>query len=143
MCGPAPVHHLPNKFDVRIRSPDRFEPMEFKMLTHRTLITALFSTAVLFGSIGAASASPWTNDHPRRAEINHRLANQDHRINRDLRHGEITMHQARYLHREDRMIRHDERFDARFDHSHVTRAEDRALNQNENGASRQIYRDAH
>jgi hypothetical protein len=41
------------------------------------------------------------------------------------------------------MIRTNERLDARFDHGHVTRAQDRALNQDENGVSRQIYRTAH
>jgi hypothetical protein len=117
--------------------------MEITMLNHRTLITALFGTAVLFGSVGVATASPWSNHHPRRAEVNHRLANQDHRINRDLRDGRITAHQARYLHREDRMIRNNERSDSRFDNSHITRGEDRALNQNENAVSRQTYRDAH
>ena len=113
------------------------------MRNTRTLLTALFGAAVLFGTIGAANATPWTNHHPRRAEVNHRLARQDHRINHDLRTGKITFHQARMLHREDRMIRGNERMDARFDGSHVTRPEDRALNQDENGVSRQIHQDAH
>lgn len=113
------------------------------MLITRTLFTALFGATLLVGSFDLASANPWSNNHLRRAEINHRLINQDHRINRDLREGRITVHQAHYLHREDRMIRTNERLDARFDHGHVTRAQDRALNQDENGVSRQIYRSAH
>ena len=80
------------------------------MRNTRTLLTALFGAAVLFGTIGAANATPWTNHHPRRAEVNHRLARQDHRINHDLRTGKITFHQARMLHREDRMIRANERW---------------------------------
>jgi len=75
--------------------------------------------------------------------VNDRLANQNYRIDRDYRDGAITAGQARYLHQEDRYIRGQERFDARFDGGHITPAEQRALNQDENGVSRQIYRDAH
>ena len=113
------------------------------MQLKRTLLIALFGTVMAVGGIGAASASPWSNHHPRRAEVNHRLAVQDMRINHDYRTGRISLHQARYLHREDRMIRGQERFNARFDGGHITRAEQRSLNQDENGVSRQIHRDAH
>jgi len=82
-------------------------------------------------------------EHPRRVEVNHRLAHQDRRINRDLSEGKITARQATRLHHEDRMVRADERFDAHFDRSHLTRADQRSLNQNENGVSQRIYRDAH
>jgi hypothetical protein len=117
--------------------------MEMTMRTTRTLLTALFGAAVLFGTIGAASADPWNVRHPRRTEVNHRLNHQDMRINHDLRTGKISFRQAHQLHREDRMIRAHERLDARFDGSHVTRPQDRALNQDENGVNRQITRDAH
>ena len=113
------------------------------MQLKRALLIALFTTAGAFVAAGSASASPWDWHHPRRAEVNHRLAIQDHRINRDYRDGHISFHQARYLRGEDRMIRHQERFDARFDRGHITRADQRGLNQNENGVSRQIWRDAH
>jgi hypothetical protein len=113
--------------------------MQFK----RALLIALFGTAGAFATVTAASANPWDWHHPRRAEVNHRLERQDMRINRDYRDGRISGRQARYLHGEDRMLRHQERFDARFDHGHITRADQRALNQDENGVSRQIRHDAH
>ena len=113
--------------------------MNFK----RALIIALFGTAGALATVGAASANPWDWNHPRRAEVNHRLALQDMRINRDHRDGRISMRQAHYLHAEDRMIRRQERLDARFDRGHITRADQHALNRNENGVSRQISRDAH
>ena len=93
--------------------------------------------------VAGASADPWQYNHPRRVEVNDRLANQNYRIDRDYRDGDITLGQARYLHQEDRYIRGQERFDGRFDGGHITPAEQRALNQDENGVSRQIYRDAH
>jgi hypothetical protein len=106
-------------------------------------MTALFGAAVLFGTMGAASAETWNQAHPARAEVNHRLAHENMRIRHDLRTGKITFHQARVMRHELRMIRANERLDARFDRGHITRPEDRALNQDENGVSRQIHRDAH
>jgi len=113
--------------------------MQFK----QALMIALFGIAGAAATVTAASANPWDFHHPRRAEVNHRLAVQDMRINRDYRNGRISLHQARYLHAEDRAIRRQERFDARFDRGHIGRAEQRGLNREENGVSRQIWRDAH
>jgi len=108
------------------------------ILTSKTFRVALIAASVALMGATGASASTWAQRHPRRAEVNHRLANQNHRINRELREGEITRGQARGLHREDRFVRREERFMASQHHGHITRAEQRALNQQENGISRQI-----
>jgi hypothetical protein len=118
------------------------EIQEKSMQIKRLIFTALIGAAATIALAGSASASPWSYHHPRRAEVNHRLGEQDHRINHDYRDGRISLHQARVLHREDRTMRHQERFDARFDGGHITRADQRALNRDENGVSRQIHRDA-
>jgi hypothetical protein len=98
-------------------------------------------TALGFGTIASASADTvWQSNHPRREEVNNRLNNLNHRIATERAEGEISGNQARALHREDRTVRAQERFDARFDHGHVTKVEQRALNQDENGISRQIGR---
>ena len=55
-----------------------------------------------------------------------------------MREGEITRSQAHALHKEDRQIRREERTMARENHGHITRAEQTALNQQENAVSRQI-----
>lgn len=99
--------------------------------------TFLAASIALIGA-SDASASTWAQRHPRRAEVNHRLATQNHRIRHELREGEITPERARALHRQDRFVRREERFMARQHHSHITRAEQRALNQQENGISREI-----
>lgn len=108
----------------------------------RSAIILALASALGVSGIASASAATWQQRHPRRVEVNHRLANQDKRINHDLAQGKITAHQATRLHREDHMVRAGERFDARFDRSHLTRADQRSLNQDENGISRQIHRDA-
>jgi hypothetical protein len=113
------------------------------MSLKRKILVAIMGVGLALGGAGAASAGTWQNDHPRRVEVNHRLAHQDMRINRNLRDGHITTREAMRLHRDDRMIRHEERRDAAFHGSHLTRMEQARLNHQENRTSRQIYRDAH
>jgi hypothetical protein len=92
------------------------------------------------GVSASAFANTWQASHPRRAEVNHRLGNQYHRINHEYREGEISRGQAMRLHREDHRVRGEERAMASLDHGHITRADQRALNQQENHISRQIGR---
>ncbi|SOE80604.1 hypothetical protein SAMN05446927_3838 [Caballeronia arationis] len=78
---------------------------------------------------GAASAATnWDALHPRRAEVNSRLANQDRRIHEEVRRGEITHSEPARLHRAEEQIRREERWMASHDGGHIIRSEDRALN---------------
>ncbi|MGH6836477.1 MAG: hypothetical protein ACREC9_13250 [Methylocella sp.] len=103
-------------------------------------IVSVAAAIVIFAGGGSAVAGTWAQDHPRRAEVNRRLANQNHRINRELHEGEITRAQASNLHRQDRTVRQEERFMASQRGSHITRAEQRSLNQQENSISREVGR---
>jgi len=105
-----------------------------------TLIHKLAAIAALsVAFVGTASAATnWDASHPRRAEVNHRLLNQDRRIHQEVREGEMSHGEAMRLHRDDHQIRHEERLMASQDGGHITRQEDRALNQQENRLSRQI-----
>jgi hypothetical protein len=73
----------------------------------------ILSLGVVAGAAGLANAETWNQAHPRRAEVNARLNNQNHRINEERREGEITAGQARALHAQDRFIRREERFEAK------------------------------
>ena len=86
----------------------------------------------------AASATHWQKTHPRRAEVNQRLANQDKRIHQEVKEGEMTKAQAAQLHKDDRNIRNEEQLMASQNGGHITKAEQRALNQQENKVSAQI-----
>ena len=110
-----------------------------KTLRLMTLVAsaALFSASF---SAGALAATPWQNHHPRRAEVNARLANQTHRIHNEVREGDITHAQAASLHRRDRQIRGEERAMASQQGGHLTYTQKRALNQQENHVSREIGR---
>ncbi len=107
------------------------------------ILIAVVGAGLTFCGVAGASAAPWQADHPRRVEVNHRLAHQDLRINRDFHEGRITATQAACLHHEDQFIRHHERRHARCDGGHITRGEQTRLNHQENHISRQIYHDAH
>ena len=111
------------------------------MAWKKAVIVAALSLSAALGTVASASAETvWQRDHQGRVEINHRLENQNLSIDRERREGEITRRQAVYLHREDHAIRTQERFDSRFDRGHLTGAQYRAVNQEENGVNRQIDR---
>jgi len=96
------------------------------------------SAVALSATTGAFAQTQWQKDHPRRAEVNHRLANQNKRIHNEVKEGEITKGQAKALHKEDRQIRQEERDMAAQNGGHITKQEQRTLNQQENKVSRQI-----
>jgi Ni/Co efflux regulator RcnB len=114
---------------------------EQTMFTNDSRIAiAILTLGIVAGATELANAETWNQAHPRRAEVNARLANQNHRINQERREGEITARQARALHGQDRFIRKEERFMAGQNCSHITRSEQRSLNQEENAVSRQVGR---
>jgi hypothetical protein len=119
----------------------KLKKRELDMNWKKTFLMAALGASLSFGTIASASADTvWQKHHPRREEVNGRLANQNRRIGTERAEGEITASQARALHADDRAIRNQERFDATLDNGHITKAEQRALNQEENGVSRQIGR---
>ena len=75
-----------------------------------------FATALVMfaGMVGTASAeTTWQKNHPRRTQVNHRLANQNRRIHNDVKKGTLTRGQAAALHKDDHLVRHEERDMAR------------------------------
>jgi len=82
--------------------------------------------------------TPWQKEHPRRAEVNHRLNNQNTRIHTEVKNGRLTKAQGAALHQDDHQIRTEERDMASQNGSHITKQEQGVLNQQENGVSQQI-----
>jgi hypothetical protein len=99
------------------------------------VVTCAFLTALAWN---AAAADDWKKDHPRRAEVNARLANQNKRVNADVKAGTMTKAQAQTVKKEDRQIRQEERSMASQNGGHITKQEQKTLNQQENAVSRQI-----
>jgi hypothetical protein len=100
--------------------------------------TGILLVAFVSTSATAVFAGDWAANHPRREQVNDRLQNQNRRINKEVRNGEITKGQAQQLHQEDHAIRQEERAMSSMNNGHITRTEQKALNQQENAVSRQI-----
>jgi hypothetical protein len=110
------------------------------MFTSTRKILLLATATIGLGALtsNAFAETHWQKDHPRRTEVNHRLANQNRRIHNDVKDGTLSRSQAANLHHEDHQVRQEERDMASQDHGHITRTDQKALNQQENGISHQI-----
>lgn len=109
------------------------------MLNQKAFLYSLIAvTAGTAAFASSADAGQWAANHPRRVEVNHRLANQNNRIHHEVQDGQMSRGEAKNLHHDDRQIRQEERDMASQDNSHITRTDQRALNQQENQVSRQI-----
>lgn len=103
---------------------------------HLSFAAVLVSLASLAGT--ASADTTWQKNHPRREQVNHRLANQSKRINQDVKNGTLNKTQAAQLHHEDHQVRQEERAMASQNGGHITKTEQKALNGQENNLSGQI-----
>lgn len=103
---------------------------------HLGYAAVLVSLAALAGT--ASAETTWQKNHPRRTQVNHRLANQDKRIHQDVKNGTLSKGQAAKLHHEDHQVRQEERDMASQNGGHITRPEQKVLNGQENKISGQI-----
>jgi|SRR5271155_1190907 outer membrane murein-binding lipoprotein Lpp len=101
-----------------------------------TFAAAIVSLAALTGT--ASADTTWQKNHPRRTQVNSRLANQNRRIHNDVKDGTMSKAQAANLHHEDHQVRQEERDMASQNGGHITKAEQGVLNHQENGISNQI-----
>ncbi|WLI91772.1 hypothetical protein Q4S45_08470 [Massilia sp. R2A-15] len=85
-----------------------------------------------------AAETKWEKHHPRRDQVNDRLANQNKRIRAEVKEGDLTKAQAAGLRRKDRQIRQEERAMASQNGGHITKLEQKTLNQQENAVSKEI-----
>lgn len=106
--------------------------------TTKFLSIAALSLAFVTVAGTASADTKWQKNHPRREQVNNRLANQNQRIKNEVKEGEITKSQAAGLHKEDRQIRQEQRDMASQNGGHITKQEQKTLNQQENAVSKQI-----
>ncbi len=107
----------------------------------RTVLTVAAASFALAGlATNAMADTQWQKNHPRREQVNNRLKNQNKRIHKEVKEGELSKGQAAKLHHEDHALRKEERTMASTDHGHLTKTDQRALNQQENQVSKQIGR---
>ena len=97
---------------------------------------SILAIMLLAGSVSVTLANG--PHHPRRAQVNRRLERQNDRIHDKVADGEMSKAEAAKLHHEDHQIRKEERIMASQNHGHITKQEQKTLNQQENKVSNQI-----
>jgi hypothetical protein len=110
----------------------------WKFLGLAVMATALAGYAGAALAAGGGGETTWQKDHPRRAEVNQRLRNQNNRIHQDVKDGTMSKSQAAAIHQQDHQVRQEERDMASQNNGHITKSEQKVLNQQENGISKEI-----
>jgi hypothetical protein len=82
-----------------------------------------------------ASGSKFARQHPRRNEVNMRIANQRSRIAQGLQSGKLSSAQAKQLRANDKAIKRQEHADVKANGGYLTKSEQKQLNQEENANS--------
>lgn len=104
-----------------------------------SVVAASLSAALAVIAIAPAHAdTAWQTHHPRREQVNNRLARQNQRIHQQVREGELTRSQAVRLHQADWRTRMAERRTARRNGGFITRRQQARLNRRETRISRRI-----
>jgi hypothetical protein len=105
-----------------------------------SILTAGLALAAVSASAGEPAGERWREAHPRRAEVNARLAHQQARIHEEVREGDLTRAQGAQLSRQDHAIRQQERRMTANQGGHITARQQARLNREENAVSREIPR---
>jgi len=87
--------------------------------------------------------SKFANKHPRRNQVNKRVRNQRGRINQGVKDGQLSKGQAQQLRANDRAIKQQEHADVKANGGHLTGAEQKQINQEENANSTMIHDERH
>jgi hypothetical protein len=116
------------------------QALKIKTMKSKLLFSALFVAFLGFANISMAQDGSFAKNHPRRAEVNQRLNNQDHRIDHKVKNGDMSRREAHNLHRQDHQIRREERRMASRHGGHLNKHEQYRLNRQENHMSHKIHR---
>ena len=102
---------------------------------------------------GSASAQPSTTSgagpgvvdpgHPRVNQVNRREARQQKRIGNGVASGKLTSQQATNLEKRETSVQNREQKDMAKHNGHLTKAEQKGINRQQNRISKSIYKDKH
>ncbi len=109
--------------------------MKIQSMLIATLLVAVAGTTVCAAK---DVDTKWQKHHPRREQVNDRLHHQNARIRDEVKEGDMSKAEAAKLHQDDRQIRREERDMASQNNGHVTRQEQKTLDQQENQVSKEI-----
>jgi hypothetical protein len=112
----------------------------------------LLAAASLFAISAAAQTSTNTSGagpgvvdpgHPRVNEVNRREQNQQNRIANGLQNGTLNSKQATNLEKRETAVQNREQKDMAAHNGHLTKAEQKGINRQQNRISKSIYKDKH
>jgi len=81
--------------------------------------------------------------HPRVNEVNQREQNQQNRIANGMKNGTLSPKQAANLENREASVENREKKDMAEHNGHLTKAEQRGINRQQNRISKSIYKDKH
>ena len=81
--------------------------------------------------------------HPRVNEVNQREQNQQNRIANGMQNGTLNSKQAANLEKRETAVQNRENKDMAEHNGHLTKAEQRGINRQQNRISNSIYKDKH
>ena len=81
--------------------------------------------------------------HPRVNQVNRREARQQQRIGNGIKSGKLTSKQAAHLEKREASVQNREQKDMAKHNGHLTKAEQKGINRQQNRISKTIYKDKH
>lgn len=101
-------------------------------------LTAAYIVALGLISTSVFAQAKFDKTHPRRAQVNSRLNNQNARVDNKVANDKMSKGEAAKIHGQDHAIRKEERRDAAANGGHITKAEQKHINHQENHVSKEI-----
>jgi hypothetical protein len=114
------------------------------MLLQKQNFVFFLTALVLISSVTLKTAradDDFQKKHPRKAQVNKRLNNQQKRADNGLANGSLKPGQAEKIQNQDAKIKRQEQRDSAKNGGHITKGEQNQLNHEENGVSHEINRD--
>jgi hypothetical protein len=102
--------------------------------------TAAAQTATTTSGAGPGVVDP---GHPRVNQVNGREQNQQNRIGNGIKNGKLNSQQATNLEKRETSVQKREQKDMAQHNGHLTKAEQKGINRQQNRISKSIYKDKH
>jgi len=96
-------------------------------------------------STNSSGAGPGVVDpgHPRVNQVNRREGRQQQRIGNGIKSGKLNAQQASNLEKREASVQNREKKDMAAHNGHLTKAEQKGINRQQNRISKSIYKDKH
>jgi hypothetical protein len=108
-----------------------------------SVIVACISLLSIDVALAGNQGGNFAQRHPRRAQVNKREQRQQNRIANGIKSGKLTPAEAAQLEKQEAAIKAQERSEVKANGGHLTKDQQKQLNQELNQQSKEIYKDKH